>query len=64
MEELKLLLLEKGDSQENFIDKVNFNFSQIISFEGGPYGKIGPEGKTGNKGNVGPTGSFGYQGIR
>jgi hypothetical protein len=64
MEELKLLLLEKGDSQKNLIDKVNFNFSQIVSFEGGPYGKIGPEGKNGNRGNHGPTGSFGYQGIR
>jgi hypothetical protein len=64
MEELKLLLLEKGDSQKNLIDKVNFNFSQIVSFEGGPYGKIGSEGKTGNRGDVGPTGSFGYQGIR
>jgi len=64
MEELKLLLLEKGDSQKNLIDKVNFNFSQIVSFEGGPYGKIGPEGKTGNRGDAGPTGSFGYQGIR
>ena len=47
MKELKLLLLEKGDSQKNLVDKANFNFSQIISFEGGPYGKIGPEGKTG-----------------
>jgi hypothetical protein len=64
MQELKLLLLEKGDSQKNLVDKVNFNFSQVISFEGGPYGKIGPEGKSGNPGSTGPQGSFGIQGER
>lgn len=64
MKELKLLLLEKGDSQKNLIDKANFNFSEIISFEGGPYGKIGPEGKAGAPGPKGPTGSFGPQGKR
>jgi hypothetical protein len=64
MKELKLLLLEKGDSQKNLVDKANFNFSQIISFEGGPYGKIGPEGKTGNPGSSGPKGSYGPQGSR
>jgi hypothetical protein len=64
MQELKLLLLEKGDSQKNLVDKVNFNFSQVISFEGGPYGKIGPEGKSGDKGPTGPQGSFGIQGER
>jgi len=64
MKELKLLLLEKGDSQKNLVDKVNYNFSQIISFEGGPYGKIGPEGKEGNPGSSGPRGSFGPQGKR
>ncbi len=64
MKELKLLLLEKGDSQKNLVDKANFNFSQILSFEGGPYGKLGPEGKSGNPGSQGPTGSFGLQGKR
>jgi hypothetical protein len=64
MKELKLLLLEKGDSQKNLVDKVNYNFSQIISFDGGPYGKIGPEGKPGSPGSSGPKGSFGPQGSR
>jgi len=64
MQELKLLLLEKGDSQKNLVDKANFNFSQVLSFEGGPYGKIGPEGRTGNPGSEGPNGSFGPQGKR
>jgi hypothetical protein len=64
MEELKLLLLEKGDSQKNLVDKANFNFSQVLSFEGGPYGKLGPQGRTGNSGSKGPTGSFGPQGER
>jgi hypothetical protein len=64
MKELKLLLLEKGDSQKNLVDKSNFNFSQVLSFEGGPYGKLGPEGRTGNSGSKGPSGSFGPQGKR
>lgn len=64
MKELKLLLLEKGDSQKNLVDKTNFNFSQIISFDGGPYGKMGPEGKSGSPGISGPKGSFGPQGKR
>jgi len=64
MKELKLLLLEKGDSQKNLVDKTNFNFSQIISFDGGPYGKMGPEGKSGSSGISGPKGSFGPQGKR
>ena len=64
MKELKLLLLEKGDSQKNLVDKANFNFSQVLSFEGGPYGKVGPEGKIGNSGSKGPNGSFGPQGKR
>jgi hypothetical protein len=64
MQELKLLLLEKGDSQKNLVDKANFNFSQVLSFEGGPYGKLGPEGRTGNSGSKGPSGSFGPQGKR
>ena len=64
MKELKLLLLEKGDSQKNLVDKANFNFSQVLSFEGGPYGKLGPEGRTGNSGSKGPIGSFGPQGKR
>jgi len=64
MKELKLLLLEKGDSQKNLVDKANFNFSQVLSFEGGPYGKLGPEGRTGNPGSKGPVGSFGPQGKR
>lgn len=64
MPELKLLLIEKGDSQKNLVDKSNFNFSQIISFEGGPYGKLGPEGKSGDSGASGPVGSFGFQGER
>ena len=64
MKELKLLLLEKGDSQKNLVDKANFNFAQVLSFEGGPYGKIGPEGRTGNPGSKGPNGSFGPQGKR
>jgi hypothetical protein len=64
MPELKLLKIEKGDSQKNFIDKLNYNFPEIIRFGGGPYGIIGPKGKDGYTGETGPRGSYGNQGIR
>lgn len=64
MPDLKLLRIEDGDSQKNFVDKINFNFSNTISFGGGPYGKIGPDGPQGKAGSVGPDGSYGDQGQR
>ena len=64
MTELQLLRIEEGDSQNNIIDKINYNFSGIIDFGGGPYGKIGKPGPDGNKGATGPIGSYGDPGQR
>ncbi len=64
MPDLKLLRIEEGDNQKNLVDKVNSNFSDIITFGGGPYGKLGPEGPEGDKGSTGPVGSYGDMGSR
>jgi hypothetical protein len=64
MPELKLLRIEGGDSQKNLIDKSNLNFSELVSFDGGPYGKPGNKGPRGIKGKKGPTGSYGDPGLR
>jgi hypothetical protein len=64
MSELKLLRIEEGDSQKNLVDKVNSNFSSLITFGGGPYGRIGSKGPRGQKGVKGPQGSFGDLGAR
>lgn len=64
MSELKLLRIEAGDSQKNLVDKVNSNFSNLIIYGGGPYGRIGPKGPDGIKGSKGPKGSYGDLGTR
>lgn len=64
MPDLKLLRIESGDDQKSLIDKSNSNFSNVILFGGGPYGKIGQEGSQGNPGLTGPRGSYGDLGIR
>jgi len=64
MPDLKLLRIEEGDNQKNLVDKVNSNFSNIITFGGGPYGKLGQEGPEGDKGATGPVGSYGDMGAR
>ena len=64
MPDLKLLRIERGDDQKNLVDKINKNFSDIISFGGGPYGKVGEQGAQGDPGLTGPVGSFGSPGVR
>lgn len=64
MPDLKLLRIEEGDNQKNLVDKVNSNFSDILSFGGGPYGKIGDQGPQGEPGQTGPAGSYGGMGSR
>jgi hypothetical protein len=64
MTELKLLRIEEGDSQKTLTDKINSNFSNLIIFDGGPYGRIGEKGPEGSKGLTGPIGSYGDLGIR
>ena len=64
MPDLKLLIIEDGDDQKSLIDKTNSNFSNLLAFEGGPYGKIGPVGPEGDQGITGPVGSYGDLGQR
>ena len=64
MAELKLLRIDEGDSQKNLTDKVNSNFSNLILFGGGPYGRLGGQGPEGAKGPTGPKGSYGDLGKR
>jgi hypothetical protein len=64
MPDLKLLRIEEGDNQKVLVDKINSNFSDILTFGGGPYGKIGEQGPQGNPGQIGPTGSYGDMGSR
>ena len=47
------------------IDKINYNFDQILGQGGGPQGLQGPQGLTGltgPQGNMGPQGNIGPQG--
>jgi hypothetical protein len=64
MPDLKLLRIEEGDNQKALVDKVNSNFSDILTFGGGPYGKIGDQGAQGDPGQTGPAGSYGDMGPR
>lgn len=64
MAEIKLLRLEYGDSQKNVTDKLNYNFSRVVLFGGGPYGRAGAKGPDGPGGNIGPIGSYGDMGTR
>jgi len=62
--DLNILHLNQGDSQNDVANKLNQNFQQITSFDGGPYGKKGQEGLPGPTGALGITGSYGDQGLR
>jgi hypothetical protein len=64
MPDLKLLRIEEGDNQKILVDKINSNFSDILTFGGGPYGKIGDQGPQGDSGQIGPIGSYGDIGSR
>lgn len=53
-----------GDTKDVIVDKINENFSQIISFSSGPYGRsglIGPSGYPGGAGQLGATGVSGQR---
>jgi hypothetical protein len=64
MADLKLLRLTKGDTQEDVINKLNQNFSGILSAGGGTYGKTGQPGSQGSPGQTGPNGDIGPPGNR
>jgi hypothetical protein len=54
--------INEGDNISNFVDKVNFNFDQILQCGGGPQGEKGEKGDRGIPGATGPQGPQGESG--
>lgn len=54
----------KGDDRKEIVDKINYNFNQILSFSVGPDGHQGPRGATGLPGPAGYKGEAGGSGDR
>jgi len=59
-----IVLLNLTDSQQEIVRKINFNFEEISSADGGVQGPNGPTGATGQIGSIGPIGSTGLSGGR
>lgn len=51
-----------GDDANQLIDKINYNFDQILANGGGPTGATGAQGATGATGSTGATGAQGPTG--
>ena len=49
----------ENDSENQRIDKINYNFDQILANGGGPTGATGPQGDPGATGATGPQGAQG-----
>ena len=64
MPQINILNLLEGDNQSNLVDKINYNFDQILSAGGGPQGAVGPAGPSGPIGPQGPQGPQGIQGLQ
>jgi hypothetical protein len=62
MPQINILNILQGDNQSTIVDKLNYNFDQILSAGGGPQGQRGIEGPTGPIGPQGPQGVQGPQG--
>lgn len=62
MSQLNLRTVLSGDNIGNMIDKINYNFQQIVLGGGGPEGKPGIIGPPGGPGPIGPTGGPGPTG--
>ena len=60
---LNLLILNPSDDQQAFMDKVNYNFDEILSMGGGPPGLQGIQGIQGIPGLQGIQGIQGPQGL-
>jgi len=61
MPQINILNVLQGDNQSTIVDKLNYNFDQILSAGGGPQGQQGFIGPTGP---IGPQGPQGVQGIQ
>lgn len=62
--DLRIENINRGDSQSDLTNKLNYNFSQITSNIGGASGKTGQIGAAGDSGLTGPTGPIGKRGTR
>ena len=62
MPQINILNILQGDNQSTIVDKLNYNFDQILSAGGGPQGAQGLLGPTGPIGPQGPQGVQGVQG--
>lgn len=60
MPQINILNVLQGDNQSTIVDKINYNFDQILSAGGGPQGQQGLIGPTGP---IGPQGPQGVQGA-
>lgn len=61
---INLKQLQTGDSDNLKLDKVNYNFDQLVANGGGPQGATGPQGAAGPQGPKGDDGPMGPQGIQ
>ena len=67
MPQINILNILQGDNQSTIVDKINYNFDQILSSGGGPQGAkglIGPTGPVGPQGYQGPQGIQGASGSK
>jgi len=62
MPQINILNILQGDNQSTIVDKINYNYDQILSAGGGPQGQQGLIGPTGSVGPQGPQGVQGVQG--
>jgi hypothetical protein len=53
----------QSDTQQERLDKINYNFDQLVANGGGPMGSTGPIGEIGATGVTGDQGPQGVQGI-
>jgi len=60
---INLKQIGSSDSDNIKLDKVNYNFDQLVANGGGPQGPIGPGGDTGAQGVTGANGPQGFQGA-
>ena len=64
MSQLNLRTLLSGDNLGDVVEKLNYNFQQIVLNGGGPVGDTGLIGPPGIPGPEGPTGPIGPTGKR
>ena len=62
MANISIKELFPSDSLLNAVEKINFNFDQVILGGGGPQGEIGETGSAGGQGPVGDRGNYWFAG--